>query len=460
MKPFREWPIIGDLSRRGLLFPVAVAGAAVVVLGQGFLARRGEAPRPVPSPNETPSSSAFLPNVRPGLEKAPLEYQSDYWLQLGEKARLGLVALGRDGIPAVVVAPGIGVTSLEGADALGRDAASAGSSFRVIGRDLEARLAVVHLDEALAGAPLLLSTLEGVHPGALVATVSLGPDRGLQITPAHLVAVSLVDDSATSAAGPPPPRSTTLVLSVVPRALAVGAVVDLDGRLIGVAVGTGDGGTSVLSAAATTAVVEAAGHGDPCRPFEVASLDPGVARLLGARGLLVERVHEDSFAGKPPLGPGDVVVDWDGEVPVTAKGFEELYAARAPGSAVPVTVLRGRDRLRTTVRLPASDCRAPSRAPVGIESLGLTLHFEPATAGGRGGWRVDDVVAGSESARAGLARGDRVLAIDREALAGGEDRPRLAALARRSRPTLLTLKRGGRLLLLALPPARPAASTR
>jgi S1-C subfamily serine protease len=430
------------------------------VLAQGVLARRAEAPTPAPSPRETNSPSEFLPNLRPGLEKAPLEYQSDYWRQLGEQARRGLVSLGPDGIPAVVVAPGTGVTSLEAADTLARDAASPGSSFRVIGRDLEARLAVVRLDEALGGTPLSLSTLESLHPGALVATVSLSPGRGLQIAPAHLVAVSLDDDSAASAAGPPPPRSTTLVLSVVPRTFTVGAVVDLDGRLIGVAVATGDGGTSVLSAAATAAVVEAAGRGEPCRPVEVAGLDPGVARLLDAPGLLVERVDEDSFAGKPPLRPGDVLVDWDGKAPVTAKGFEDLYAAKAPGSTVSVTVLRGRDRLKTAVRLPASDCRAPSPEPVGIESLGLTLRFEPATAGRRGVWRVGAVVAGSESARAGLARGDRVLEIDREALAGSEDRPRIAALTRRSRPTLLTLKRGDRVLLLALPSARPSAKSR
>ena len=450
--------MIGTLWRRGLLFPVGVVGAAAVVLAQGALARRAETPLPAPSPGQTPTNAESRPSLRPGLEKAPLEYLSDFWLQLGEQARLGIVALGRDGIPVVVVAPGTGVTSLRAADALERDAASSGSAFRVIGRDLEARLAVVHLDESLARAPLPLSTLESVHPGALAATVSLGPDRGLQITPAHLVAVSLADEAAASAAGPPPPRSTTLVLSVVPRDLAAGAVVDLDGRLIGVAVETGDGRTNVLSAAATDAVVEAVGRGDPCRPIEVASLDPGVARLLGARGLLVERVDEDSFAGKPPLRPGDVVVGWDGEAPVSAPGFEDLYAAKPPGSTVSVTVLRGRDRVRTAVRLPASDCRAPSPEPVAIESLGLSLRFEPATAGHRGGWRVGDLVPGSEAVRAGLLRGDRVLEIDREALAGSEDRPRLAALARRARPTLLTLKRGDRVLLLALPPARPAAT--
>ena len=158
--------------------------------------------------------------------------------------------------------------------------------------------------------------------------------------------------------------------------LTAGAVVDLDGRLIGVAVETGNGQRRTsFPRPRTDAVVEAVGRGDPCRPIEVASLDPGVARLLGARGLLVERVDEDSFAGKPPLRPGDVVVGWDGEVPVSAPGFEDLYAAKPPGSTVSVTVLRGRDRVRTAVRLPASDCRAPSPEPVAIESLGLSLSL-------------------------------------------------------------------------------------
>jgi S1-C subfamily serine protease len=448
--------VIGDLWRRGLLFPVGVAGAALVLLAQGVYSRRAAAPAPTPPPHDPPPTAEHRPSSRSGLEKTPLEYQSDFWLQLGEQARHGLVAVGPDAIPVVVVAPGIGVTSLPAADTLEQDAAS---SFRVVGRDLEARLAVLHLDAATGGTPLSPSTFAGVHPGALVATVGLGADRRLQITPAHVVAVSLLDEMPASTAGPPPPRSTTIALSVVPHALTVGAVVDLDGRLVGIAVETRDGGTRVVSAPATDAVVEAAGRSEPCRPIQVASLDRGVARLVGAPGLLVEQVDSESFAGKPPLRPGDVLVDWDGEAPLSARKFEELYAARAPGSTVSVTLLRGRERLRTAVRLPASDCRPPSVDPVALESLGLTLRFETASAGRRGGWRVGDVVPGSRAVRAGLAQGDRVLEVDRVALAGSEDRPRIVALSRRAKPTLLTVRRGERVLLLALPPARPDAAS-
>jgi S1-C subfamily serine protease len=450
VKPFREWPIISDLRRRGLLFPVALGTAAAALLVQGAWSRRSPPPSPAPSPLASPAGTDFLPQLRPGLEKAPLEYLSDYWYQLAQRARVGVVTLGRSSTPVVVLAPGTGVTSLAAADMLAPSGESRGSRFAVVGRDTDASLAVVNLDASLAGAPLPLSTLEGLHPGALVATISVGPDAGLEVTPAHLVAISVSDPTSALASGPPSPESSTLELSVVPRSVVAGAVVDLDGRLIGVAVEDGRGDVRVLSATAAMSVVEHVRRGTACRPIEVGSLAPAVATLLGAEGALVERVHAESFAGPPPVRAGDVIVAWADEPVRTAEEFEIHFAAQSPGSTSTLTVLRGRQRVRVSLGLPASDCRSPAREPVRLDRLGLTLVYERPQGGPGDGWRASSVAPGGEAARSGLASGDWLLQLDRAPLGGLEGRSRLEALARRTQPVLLTVRRGERTLLVAL----------
>jgi S1-C subfamily serine protease len=337
--------------------------------------------------------------MRPDLEKAPLAYLSDYWLQLAERARAGLTRVGREQLPAVVVAPGLAVTSPALGERLALEAGLGGGSsgdeapFAWLGEDPVLGLAFVELKgESQA---FELARLDDARPGSLVATVSLRPDGGLRITPSHLTAVIRE-------------KRHGLELSVRPPEAGVGAVVDLDGRLLGVAVSDAGADLRVPSAQSLGAAVERVRAADPCRALEVAAPEDAVRELLGASGLVVERVRGGAWAEEPPLRPGDVLLEFAGR-PMTSVGeFAAAYDAPPRDQRVRFVLRRGRARVSGRARLPGRDCRPVAPAPLRLERAGLVLAWEPSGPG----WRVADVAADGPAAQAGLERGDVLLSAD------------------------------------------------
>ena len=88
------------------------------LLVQGYLQRSS-----VPDPEEpdaavTPTPAPTATPFRPDLEKVPLTYFSDYWLQLGERAHHLLVSLGEAQMPGVRVSQGYALSSIAAADAV------------------------------------------------------------------------------------------------------------------------------------------------------------------------------------------------------------------------------------------------------------------------------------------------------------------------------------------------------
>ncbi|MBI4577845.1 MAG: PDZ domain-containing protein, partial [Planctomycetes bacterium] len=86
----------------------------------------------------------------------------------------------------------------------------------------------------------------------------------------------------------------------------------------------------------------------------VAAMDPMVAHLLGADGVLVEEVAEGGPAAEGGLRTGDVIVGFGG-LPVTAPGALRrlvLVGGGSPvGSPVAVEIIRGAERLNLMVTL-------------------------------------------------------------------------------------------------------------
>ena len=105
---------IKSLQGRRLLLPAVALVAVVAVLVHGALDHQppAEAARSLeiePAP-EPPTI------VRPDLEKSALAYFSDYWLQLGERTRNKIAFIGPEKAPAIVVAAGLAVTSMQVAE--------------------------------------------------------------------------------------------------------------------------------------------------------------------------------------------------------------------------------------------------------------------------------------------------------------------------------------------------------
>jgi membrane-associated protease RseP (regulator of RpoE activity) len=431
---FRAWRLVRELRAKGLLFPSLALVALALVLIQGALSGQ-----PAQHVSTTSASKGPPPSEAPGrpdLEKAPLAYLSDYWLQLGNRVRQCLVRVGPQGAPGVLLAPDLALTALPPAGETGASAPLA--------VDPDLGVALFQLATNSGGAPLATVDPNSLRPATLVAAVALAPDGGLEITPAYLTAA------------PTGETHVDLQLSTLPRPPPkVAAVVDLDGRLVG-GMFAGAEGPRLFWATELAAAAERLRRSPPCHAIQAASLDEAARKLLGVRGgVVVSWVRSLSFGGQAPLREGDVLLEWNGQAVGDVEGFDALQDAAPPGGAVEAVVWRSRRRLALNLVLPGRDCRPAGEPPVSFRELGLTLRWsEPR--GETAGWRVMGLEPEGPGAKAGLRDGDRLVAINGLELTRQSARE-LDSLIAAPRPVLLRVRRdsGASLHVLTPPGAKP-----
>lgn len=140
----------------------------------------------------------------------------------------------------------------------------------------------------------------------------------------------------------------------------------------------------------------------------------GLDRVDGA---LVSAVAPKSAAATAGLRSGDVITRVNGEPVVRSGALSSLIGMAAPGDRVKLTVWRDRGERTVEVRLGGSDERkevADAAAAADGSQLGLALR--PLTADERREAKVDAGLvveeAGGAAARAGIAAGDVLLAIN------------------------------------------------
>ena len=483
-------PVIGALHERQLLFPVLVVFVVLGVLLQGAL----KPDRPVEASSEDESSVSLLPPPvprRPDLEKTPLTYFDDYWGQLRERVEGGILLVGPEATPAVVVMPGLALSSAAAGESVlaeierrrwipdPSDPAEEedGSAEQATSTDVAG--------ERLAGGdevPLDAETNPAVRPHGLI---TVDRDRGVslfevdteQTEPMRLIPPAAVpsgsyvgavsrDDSGRAAITPghlvaahaevQPGGAPSLVLSMPLSGRGVTAVVDLDGALVGVAVDRSATGDAPLlwSSSVVRRVVSELQERLPCRPVVVSSLDVEVLDLLGLEGgLLIERVREDAFFPEPSLRSGDVLLEWNGEPVVTPEEFDGSLGTLEAGTLVRYVVLRGRRRLNGGTILPGSDCQPLTDPPLQLTRYGLALRWlDPAETDGDRGWSVAATAAGGVAESAGIELHDVVLAVDGRAVEGTDARNMFERLERRGGSTILTVQRDDHVRMLALIP--------
>ena len=497
-------PGVRHLHERQLLFPVLVLLVVAGVLIHGALdqeravrAERGGAEAVPGQASDTDPQEAAVPlrppigtrfSLRGDLEKTPLTYFSDYWAQLASEMGAHLLELGASGQSGLVIEPGLAVTSVVAADALTAVAARARLAAAAIAETAEngngdtetetdtetdteteaemdmdtdawamassgvralnraAGLALVEVDEALP--PFVDGDPRALPSGSYIGTVTLDAAGVSSITPGYLASGSSDDDLAISL---PPPRT------------GLAAVVDLDGLLIGVTYVAPDGPRTV-PIDAFRRELDRMSEPELCRAISVADLDVGVLDLLGTRGLLIDRVVASAFLPEPSLRAGDVLIEWDGEPVTSVEGFAASYDAIGAGELVRYRVIRGRRRVAGGTVLPDAECRAEAPAVVRLVRLGFAVEWREETntsAGDRmdpSGWIVTTVVPDGPAGRAGIAEGDRLLAVDGRAVAAGAGTPASAEIERLDTietTLLLSLGRGDRVTLAALGPVEP-----
>jgi len=446
-----ELPVIRELHARRLLFPVILFVCVAGVLVHGALTK---VPSGMPETPEMqlPIPPITIPTLRPSLEKRPLSYQSDYWLQLAEVVQNKIIPIGPLGRSGIMVAPGVAIASLEAADELRDDLTSPGGppdvitaaadpllatpTLRMLGTDTDLGVALFAAKQPETVGNFKEAALASLAPGALVALVNQGTGGHVRIIPGTiaLVAPASTDvDTVIEVASPTPPG------------LDLAAIVDLDGDLVGISI-PADGGRKTLAADGVNRLVDQLTAGGYCQAIETGDLSDEALRLLGMRGgVLIERVVARAFWPEPSLKEGDVLLDWDGQAVASTALFKELYGKTELGKLVRFRVLRAGQMVRGATLMPAPDCR-PARSPVRIyPALGLAVEWEETA------WLVRKVMPDSPAAAAGFQDGDRITG------AGGRPiEPRDASafdrFERDKRAVVLTARRGDRVKMLAVAP--------
>jgi S1-C subfamily serine protease len=468
-----QLPVVRELRARGLLLPAAVGLAVLVTLAQGAWSREPHVEaRPAAELDAEPYTAPpeVLRNLRPGLEKTPLSYHSDYWRQLGEITRPKLVQI--DGFPGIVLVRGMVLTSIRAADPIlaerrhelallgegdgeqGNAApapseesavAAAGPEERapirheLIGVDVEIGAALYRVDEARASIPFPSADPERRGAGVLVAAVSLTRDGTTRVSPGHLI----------SASSRPRPSGDLDAILPIPQDATAAAVVDLDGGLLGVAL-AGEGLPRLWSYDRIARVVARLTTDPVCQSVDVTDVEAPLLERLGVdSGVLVAQVRESAYSPRPSLRPGDVLLTWNGAALRGAEQFKARYRETPPGSRVRYRVMRSGRQVTGVTIMPAPDCRPVGAPATSLARLGVRLSWEESAPAP--GWRIEAISPDSPAHVAGLQPGDRILAIDGRPFAARSLKP-FDGIESRDDDALLTIQTGDRARLVLVQP--------
>ncbi len=151
----------------------------------------------------------------------------------------------------------------------------------------------------------------------------------------------------------------------------------------------------------------------------IESLKRGAIGVMpAARAPVISVTSPQSPAGKAGLATFDRITDVDGQPVATFAELEELLAARSAGANATITV----KAMRT--RPPEEKSAPPKKAPPAQEEVTATLAPVEGAEGlaayglGSSDLALYSVKQGSPAFEAGMRKGDQLLSIDGEALAG------------------------------------------
>lgn len=302
--------------------------------------------------------------------------------------------------------------------------------------------------------PFEMASARALPSGSYVGTVTLDASGASSIAPGYLVSAHAPATLVGAAGDARRKVDDDLVISTPLARGAVAAVVDLDGVLVGVTYPAPDG-PRTLTVDTLRRLVDRMQRPEPCRAIAVSVPSAAVLELLQTEGLLVEHVVGEAFVPEPSIQPGDVLVEWDGEPVTSVEAFHASYDALEAGTLVRYRVVRGRRGAAGGTVMPDAECRAEEPPAVRLVRFGLVARWEVTDAADEPGWMVTTVVPGGPAHRAGLAEGDRLIAVDGRAVGDAGQRDALERLDARERPILIAARHQGRMKLAAITPPEP-----
>ena len=228
-----------------------------------------------------------------------------------------------------------------------------------------------------------------------------------------------------------------------------GALVDIDGRLIGI-------NTAILSRSGENRGIGFAIPSNLCRwvmeslikfgyvnrgflGVEIQDLTPGLAQAFktnNTQGALVSEVTPGSAAAAADLQSGDVIIRFNGQSVQDASQLKLQVAKAGPGSTVPIEVVRNSENKTFSVTLKKQPDNEMASATlqndqnttngdalhgVTVSDLDYHARVELNIPGDVHGALVTEVDPTSPAYEAGIRTGDVILEINREAITNAQD---------------------------------------
>ena len=194
------------------------------------------------------------------------------------------------------------------------------------------------------------------------------------------------------------------------------------------------------------------------------------AETLGVkdgRGALVSEISPNGAAEKAGIQPGDVIVEFNGRPVADNVALVQMVMATKPGSTVPVTIVRDKQRRNLNVTIQELDLEAEAGSALSgretpeaqPEETGYGMTIEPISPEvareaqlprNRGGAMISSIERRSPAANAGLAEGDIILEVNKQAVNNVSQVTKALQSAPPGQPVFLLVWRDGRQIFIAL----------
>ncbi|MGA2915062.1 MAG: Do family serine endopeptidase [Sedimentisphaerales bacterium] len=152
--------------------------------------------------------------------------------------------------------------------------------------------------------------------------------------------------------------------------------------------------------------------------------------VKGQKGILVNKVVEDSPAGKSGIEKGDIIIKKDGKVVSDWNNFRNEIARLSPGTGITLTVIRNSEEKDIEVKLEARESKgAPSEeGEKETKQLGITVQDLTPELARQFGYKdektgviVSDVDPASSAADEGITAGTLITEVDRQKVENTEN---------------------------------------